>query len=64
MRVLLSILLLGLLGLVSAVSTTGNRLLVVLEELAEKDKYGKFMGDLKGKLLHCGIDSQTFAKNA
>jgi oligosaccharyltransferase complex subunit beta len=50
MRWFLSILLLGLLGVVNAVSSTGNRLLVVLEELAEKDNYSKFFGDLKGKL--------------
>ncbi len=49
MRVLLSFLILGLLGIASALSTSGNRLLVVLEELAEKDKYSKFFGDLKGK---------------
>jgi hypothetical protein len=50
MRLLLSLLLLGLLGVASALSASGNRLLVVLEELAEKEKYGKFFGDLKGKL--------------
>jgi oligosaccharyltransferase complex subunit beta len=49
MRVLLSFLILGLLGIASALSTSGNRLLVVLEELAEKEKYSKFFGDLKGK---------------
>jgi oligosaccharyltransferase complex subunit beta len=49
MRVLLSLLILGLLGIASALSTSGNRLLVVLEEIAEKDKYSKFFGDLKGK---------------
>ncbi|KFY81410.1 hypothetical protein V500_11447 [Pseudogymnoascus sp. VKM F-4518 (FW-2643)] len=49
MRVLLSFLILGLLGIASALSTSGNRLLVVLEELAEKDKYSKFFGDLKGR---------------
>jgi oligosaccharyltransferase complex subunit beta len=49
MRVLLSLLILGLLGIASALSTSGNRLLVVLEELVEKDKYSKFFGDLEGK---------------
>lgn len=49
MRVLLSLLLLGLLGLASALSTAGNRLLVILEEVAEKEKYGKFFGDLKAR---------------
>lgn len=52
MRVLLSFLILGLLGIASALSTSGNRLLVVLEELAEKDKYSKFFGELKGTRTH------------
>lgn len=33
----------------SAVSTTGNRLLVVLDDVAEKETYGQFFGDLKCK---------------
>lgn len=49
MRWLYSLLLLGILGLAQAISTTGNRLLVVLEDLAEKEKYGRFFGDLKGR---------------
>jgi hypothetical protein len=55
MRLLLSLLLLGMLGVVSALSASGNRLLVVLEELAEKEKYGKFFGDLKGELAAGGV---------
>lgn len=50
MKVLLSLLLLGLLGVARALSASGNRLLVVLEELAEKEKYSKFFGDLKGEI--------------
>ena len=46
---LLSILLLGLLGAVQAISSTGNRLLVVNEDASEKDKYSKFWGDLEGE---------------
>jgi oligosaccharyltransferase complex subunit beta len=34
----------------SAVSTKGNRLLVLLDDVAEKDGYAKFLGDLTGKL--------------
>lgn len=49
MRWLYSLLLLGILGLAQALSTSGNRLLVVLEDLAEKEKYGRFLGDLKGR---------------
>jgi oligosaccharyltransferase complex subunit beta len=33
---------------VSAVSTTGNRLLVVLDDVAEKTAYTSFFGDLSG----------------
>jgi oligosaccharyltransferase complex subunit beta len=49
MRWLFSFLLLWVASTVSALSATGNRLLVILEEAAEKDKYGKFWGDLEGK---------------
>lgn len=34
--------------MVNALSSSGNRLLVILEELAEKEKYSKFLGDLEG----------------
>jgi len=47
MRWLFSFLLLALLGVVQALSSSGNRLLVVLEELAEKDKYSEFWKDLQ-----------------
>jgi oligosaccharyltransferase complex subunit beta len=47
MRWLLSFLLLGLLSVVSAVSSSGNKLLIVLEELADKAKYSKYLGDLE-----------------
>ena len=48
MRWLFPVLLVGLLSLVQALSSTGNRLLVVIEEAAEKDKYSQFWGDLEG----------------
>ncbi|KAI9843284.1 MAG: oligosaccharyl transferase glycoprotein complex, beta subunit [Sclerophora amabilis] len=41
------LLLLSLVGLVQALSTGGNRLLVVLEEVGEKSKYSKFWNDLE-----------------
>ena len=50
MRSLVTLLLLALLAAVQAVSTAGNRLLVVLEDTAEKSKYSKFWEDLEGKL--------------
>jgi len=49
MRWFLSFLLLGLFAAVNALSSSGNRLLVVLEESGEKDKYSKFLGDLEGE---------------
>ena len=48
MRWLLSCLVLALVGAVQALSTSGNRLLVVVEEAAEKAKYSKFWADLEG----------------
>jgi oligosaccharyltransferase complex subunit beta len=36
---------------VNALSFTGNRLLVLLEELGEKEKYSKFLGDLEGECI-------------
>ena len=51
MRWLFSFLLLGLLSVVQAGSSSGNRLLVVLDELADKAKYSKYIGDLEGKEL-------------
>ncbi len=47
MRWLLSLLLLELLSAVYAVSSGGNKLLIVLEELADKAKYSKYLGDLE-----------------
>jgi hypothetical protein len=49
MRWLFSFLLFGILGVVRAVSYSGNRLLVVLEEESEREKYAVFLGDLSGK---------------
>ena len=49
MRWFLSLLLLGLLTAVNALSSSGNRLLVVLEELGDKEKYSRFLGDLEGE---------------
>lgn len=51
MRWLFSFLLLALLGVVQAVSYTGSRLLVVLEDAGEREKYSVFLGDLEGMLF-------------
>jgi oligosaccharyltransferase complex subunit beta len=50
MKSFLSLLLLGLVSLVQALSSTGNRLLVVLEEASDKPKYSSFFGDLECQL--------------
>lgn len=51
MRSLLwSLLALCLAAVSHALSASGTRLLVVLDELAEKDKYSKFFADLKGTI--------------
>lgn len=49
MRSLVSFLVLLLVAAVQAISSSGgNRLLVILEDVAEKDGYSKFLGDLEG----------------
>ena len=57
MRWLLSFLLVSLLGLAQALSSSGNRLLVVIEEAAEKAKYSQFWGDLEGMTGAIELDS-------
>lgn len=55
MKSILTLLLLAAIGVVSAISSSGNRLLVVLEEAAEQAKYSKFLEDLEGQskqMLH------------
>jgi oligosaccharyltransferase complex subunit beta len=34
-------------AVVSAISTSGNRLLVILDDVADKESYSKFLGDLE-----------------
>ncbi|KAG5983743.1 hypothetical protein E4U55_007271 [Claviceps digitariae] len=46
MRTILSAVVLLLAAVASAVSTAGNRLLVVLDDVADKDNYKQFFGDL------------------
>jgi oligosaccharyltransferase complex subunit beta len=48
MRSLVSFLLLLLAAVAQAVSSSGERLLVVLDDVAEKAEYSKFFGDLEG----------------
>ncbi|KAI8948646.1 Dolichyl-diphosphooligosaccharide--protein glycosyltransferase subunit WBP1 [Xylaria longipes] len=50
MRSLVSCLVLLLVAAVQAISSSGgSRLLVILEDVAEKDGYSKFLGDLEGR---------------
>ena len=55
MRWLFTFVSLALLSLVQALSSSGNRLLVVIEEASEKEKYSQFWGDLEGarKAIAC-----------
>lgn len=48
--------------MVQAASSSGNRLLVVLEELAEKSKYSKYIADLEGtdNLAQAGSTSTDY----
>jgi len=63
MRSLLSFLLLGLLGLVHALRSSGSRLLVVIEEVAEKEKYSTLWGDLEGRWTLLHQQQSTDARN-
>lgn len=49
MRGLITFVLLALFGVVSALSSAGNRLLVVLEEESEKSLYSQFWSDLESE---------------
>lgn len=50
MRSLLSLCLLFLAAAVHAVSVAGGRLLAIMDDVAEKETYSKFLGDLEGEL--------------
>ncbi|KAF2276505.1 Dolichyl-diphosphooligosaccharide-protein glycosyltransferase 48kDa subunit [Westerdykella ornata] len=57
MRWFFSLLFLGLLGAVRALSIAGSRLLVVLEDAAEREQYSVFLGDLEGRGFHITTES-------
>ncbi|KAI4863475.1 Dolichyl-diphosphooligosaccharide-protein glycosyltransferase 48kDa subunit [Hypoxylon rubiginosum] len=57
MKSLISFVVLLFAALVHAISSGGDRLLVVLEDVAEKDGYSKFLGDLEGRGFQ--IDYET-----
>ncbi|KAL8666082.1 MAG: hypothetical protein Q9202_001819 [Teloschistes flavicans] len=52
-----SFLFLALLGLVQTLSSTGNRLLVVSEDVVAKEKYSVFWGDLESRGYRLAFDS-------
>ena len=51
MRWLFSFLFISLLSLVQALSSSGSRILVAIEDATEKEKYSAFWEDLEGTLL-------------
>ena len=52
MRWLLTFLVASLAGLTYGLSSTGNRLLVVIDDVADQSKYSQFWGDLEGIAIH------------
>ena len=62
MRWLFSFLFISLLGLVQALSSSGSRVLVAIEDAAEKDKYSAFWEDLEGTLLTLLQNKGSIAK--
>ena len=48
MRWLLSLLLISVSSLIHGLSSSGSRLLVVIEEAADQEKYSQFWSDLRG----------------
>ncbi|KAL8792535.1 MAG: hypothetical protein Q9195_004905 [Heterodermia aff. obscurata] len=57
MRWLLSFLLISLLSLVQALSSSGSRVLVAIEDAAEKEKYSAFWDDLEGRGYKLSFES-------
>ena len=55
MRSFLSLAAVLLAGVANAVSSSGDRLLVVLEDVASKVDYSKFFADLEGMLSHAVV---------
>lgn len=50
MRSLFSLFVFLFAAVVSAIGTSGNRLLVILDDVADKSAYSKFLADLEGAL--------------
>ncbi|KAK3213649.1 hypothetical protein GRF29_28g509623 [Pseudopithomyces chartarum] len=57
MRWLFSFLLLALLGVVQALSSSGSRLLIVLEEESERENYSVLLEDLSNRGFHTTVQS-------
>jgi len=54
MRSLFSIFVFVFAAVVSAISTSGNRLLAILDDVADKENYSKFVGDLESACWRIG----------
>lgn len=52
MKSLLCFFALLLASLVSAISSTGDRLLAIFDDVEEKGSYSKFLGDLESQFSH------------
>ena len=55
MRSFLSLFVFLFAAVVSAISTSGNRLLVILDDVADKENYSKFLGDLESMAYLSGF---------
>lgn len=63
MKWLSSFLVVAIAAVVKAASFTGNRLLVVIEEQAEREKYSVFLEDLAGKCDFIDMEGIVSSRN-
>ncbi|MCJ1416480.1 oligosaccharyl transferase glycoprotein complex, beta subunit [Xylographa parallela] len=64
MRWLLSLLLISVSSLIHGLSSSGSRLLVVIEEAADQEKYSQFWSDLRGRGFSISFESPKNEKLA
>jgi hypothetical protein len=61
MRLSLAGLVLGLATAVSALSATGNKLLVIAEDATDKGKYSQFLADVESMItIHCVLSMHSY----
>lgn len=63
MKALFSFLFLLLAAAVQALSATGSRLLVILDDVADKSEYSTFLGDLTSMFLRPGRNWACGSRN-